>query len=759
MIVPILNPLRFYAPNASRVKENNPFFLSQNYWNELNGSYQPKFLDKLQCIAYEDSLGGVYGFSDVSEFIGTPTNPRIENCKFCFDGGNAIYTNLDGATIGKVLIVKYSGTIDIEVRENTTVIHSYTGLTDGLFIHELTQNYVNLTINIEVSDPTCILGAMVVEPFITYDTCNDTIRAYPIDICSHGGVYLINLQSNYFRQTLDFLPIAVAFGSGLVDIEITYSNGTIITGNYDNSISFQDKIDATLNLLTAFEKIITTPTVIIRDNLITTIEFIQGVTRVVISPTGVQQFNTDCCNISIGDYESEFFTIINQQDKEFLKLQKVSYLSYFMDKDMAFSDLWEAHILVESKLIYTKGSDKEIFEGQNKNTILDDKALRLRIFRSGAIPYYLAEQLDLIFGFNLNIDGVNYVAHEQTEIEEITSNTDLFNFECILRAQDFDLDAANSLYSQAIIAFKNATLRVNGGVIKSLSSGEVWNLKVEVDGVESGTFDGIDTWEIEGGGGLCDDASYTLKDTDDNILSSGTIPSGGTDDIIAPDASYLVEYANGTDIEIGSILSGGSATIVVPNPPTMMGAMPTQTGQTSSYALFDDGAVQFGRLVDFLTLPYNNGFGNTNRFTDTLGGQNFATNGNIVIDWSTWAFDSVEVIGYCYNIYSNFTGTRNRTDWGLNAPYTCSGFGSFYLINENMRNSISNLSLSSGFNGVPFNIPVSGFTNRFYTSSTISNGNSIVQSHGDPLSSQISPTSTLRAMLYRVFTWNGTTLT
>jgi hypothetical protein len=644
MIVPILNPLRFYSPNGSKVKENNPFFLSQNYWNDLTGSYQPKFLEKLECIAYEEEISGVYGFTDVSQFTGIPIEPRIENCKFCYDSGNAVFT-FGAASIGKVVVLKYSGDIDLSFRDGTTVIAAFTGSTDGVFIHTLTQNYTNLNLLIEANIPTCILGAMVIEPLLDYTTCEGEFEALPIDICSYGGVYLMQIEDE-----------------------------------------------------------------------------------------------VSCCKITIGDYESEFFSIISEEDKEFLKLQKVSYLSYFMDKDMAFSDLWEAHILVESKLIFTKGSDKEIFEGQNRNIILDDKALRLRIFRSGAIPYYLAEQLDLIFGFNLNIDGVNYVAHEQTEIEEITGNTDLFNFECVLRAQDFDLDAANSLYSQAIIAFKNATLKVNGDTIKSLSSGEVWELKVEVDGVESGTFDGVDTWEISGGGGgFCEPATFEI-----NGVEAGTAASGGNLEILVKQDGS----------QVGSLVGGEW---IIPSCPTMMGAMPTQTGQTSTYALNDDGAIRFGRLVNFTTLPYNNGFGNTNRFTDTLGGQTYAN--NIVIDWSTWACGSDQVIGYCYSPFSNFTGTRNRTDWCLNAPYTCSGFSGFYLINENMRNTISNLSLSSGFNGAPFNIAVSGFTNRFYTSSTISNGNAIFQSHGDPLSLIASPTTAARAMLYRVFTWNGSSLT
>ncbi len=268
------------------------------------------------------------------------------------------------------------------------------------------------------------------------------------------------------------------------------------------------------------------------------------------------------------------------------------------------------------------------------------------------------------------------------------------------------------------------------------------------------------------------DLELTLKDQDGNDIDATFTSNSIIVNVSGVECEPATFEING--VEVGTAASGGNLEIlvkqdgsevggliggewIIPPSPTMMGAMPTQTGQTSSYALNDDGSIRFGRLVNFTTLPYNNGFGNTNRFTDTLGGQTYAN--NIVIDWSTWACGSDQVIGYCYSPFSNFTGTRNRTDWCLNAPYTCSGFSGFYLINENMRNTISNLSLSSGFNGAPFNIAVSGFTNRFYTSSTMSNGTAIFQSHGDPLSLGASPTTAARAMLYRVFTWNGSSLT
>lgn len=67
-----------------------------------------------------------------------------------------------------------------------------------------------------------------------------------------------------------------------------------------------------------------------------------------------------------------------------------------------------------------------------------------------------------------------------------------------------------------------------------------------------------------------------------------------------------------------------------------------KTGQTTSYRTGDDGDLERGRNVDFTTLAENNPFGNTNRFTDELGGQTYTN--NIVIDWST--YDGSTVLGY-----------------------------------------------------------------------------------------------------------------
>ena len=72
-----------------------------------------------------------------------------------------------------------------------------------------------------------------------------------------------------------------------------------------------------------------------------------------------------------------------------------------------------------------------------------------------------------------------------------------------------------------------------------------------------------------------------------------------------------------------------------------VGATLMKTGQTVSYRTGDDGDIEAGRATSFTVLASNNPFGNTNRFTDELGGTTYTN--NIVIDWST--YDGSTVLG------------------------------------------------------------------------------------------------------------------
>lgn len=192
------------------------------------------------------------------------------------------------------------------------------------------------------------------------------------------------------------------------------------------------------------------------------------------------------------------------------------------------------------------------------------------------------------------------------------------------------------------------------------------------------------------------------------------------------------------------------------------GAMPTQTGQTTVVFTNSDGQTQRGRLVDFFTLSYNNVFGNTNRFTDILGGQNFSTNGNIVIDHSSKASQSNKILGYCFSTHSNQTGTQNQENWCLNEPYTCNGFSNFKVANKNEVDLIMNIESTNGINLAPFSIAATS-GNRFYTStgfSTTGNLNQAVYGpYTVPILTYVSRTNLFRAMLVREFTWNGSSLT
>jgi hypothetical protein len=181
------------------------------------------------------------------------------------------------------------------------------------------------------------------------------------------------------------------------------------------------------------------------------------------------------------------------------------------------------------------------------------------------------------------------------------------------------------------------------------------------------------------------DATAVLKDTLGNTLSTTNIPSGTSDDIIAPDAdvensdaSYTASIESGgtlvlpdSDVNVNGNLEGTFGSVkpididvtdgtnpvtptsigIVGNTVTIevpagggapVGATLMKTGQTTSYRTGDDGDIEAGRATDFFTLASNNPFGNTNRFTDELGGQTYTN--NIVIDWST--FDSATVLGW-----------------------------------------------------------------------------------------------------------------
>ena len=296
------------------------------------------------------------------------------------------------------------------------------------------------------------------------------------------------------------------------------------------------------------------------------------------------------------------------------------------------------------------------------------------------------------------------------------------------------------------------------------------------------------------------DLELILKNQDGDFINDATftgyeivVTQGGADARVSnSDDSYDVNVASGGDLELPDedITLNGGAFITKPSvknqdielvdtgdspitPDSVVGnkivvdtsagcvsrgLLPLQGGQTTSYATGDDGDLQRGRLVDYTTLPYNNGFGTTDRFTDELGGQTFTN--NIIIDWSTWD-GGTDVNGYILSINSDSnTGTNNWATWMSGQPYTTGGFGNWYVVNAAEINSLFNYELGASLNGYPFYQGATG-SDRYYTSTT-NRSNTSQAFYKDRYREnldRVGKTASLSAMWVRTFNWDGASLT
>lgn len=298
---------------------------------------------------------------------------------------------------------------------------------------------------------------------------------------------------------------------------------------------------------------------------------------------------------------------------------------------------------------------------------------------------------------------------------------------------------------------------------------------------------------------IIQDSFVNLKDTNSNIISTTFIPAEGSAGVIAPDALLHIKKENdGTitnlsllsnsnnqyivdnnDISVNGALSfdiyatealdirlrdtsnavitpisvtdsGNHATIVLP-PPASVGATLMKTGQTTSYRTGDDGDIEAGRATSFSVLASNNPFGNTNRFTDELGGQTYTK--NIVIDWST--YNGTNVLGY----YRTVSGADVAWNTAIDSALALSivGFTSGWrLPNKREMENIFNYSLSFGISYAPFNFP----NNAIWTSTTYTASTTLAYVHAGSWINLNGKTGlNARWISCRTFTVSGTTLT
>jgi hypothetical protein len=180
-----------------------------------------------------------------------------------------------------------------------------------------------------------------------------------------------------------------------------------------------------------------------------------------------------------------------------------------------------------------------------------------------------------------------------------------------------------------------------------------------------------------------------------------------------------------------------------------VGATLMKSGQTTSYRTGDDGDIEAGRAISFSVLASNNPFGNTDRFTDELGGQTYTK--NIVIDWST--YNDTNVLGYYRLVNASDVTWNTAIDSALALSIT--GFTSGWrLPNIHEMLSICNYQLTQLLNYAPFSI-----TNTLWISTTYAASNTLAYTlSGSWINLSGKSGAGGRWIAVRTFTVNGTTL-
>lgn len=176
--------------------------------------------------------------------------------------------------------------------------------------------------------------------------------------------------------------------------------------------------------------------------------------------------------------------------------------------------------------------------------------------------------------------------------------------------------------------------------------------------------------------------------------------------------AITIRYANNDPVVVTTITDTETVFIgEVPNP--LNTSNPFKTGQTTSYAANDDGDLERGNGVSFTALSHNNYFGNTNRFTDDLGGQTYTS--GWVIDWATWN----QITGSYIMWYKTAQTGATWANAMAGQPYNVGGFADCYLPNATEIGQLYNFELASALNYAPFNYTVAGTASNLWTTTTV----------------------------------------
>lgn len=140
---------------------------------------------------------------------------------------------------------------------------------------------------------------------------------------------------------------------------------------------------------------------------------------------------------------------------------------------------------------------------------------------------------------------------------------------------------------------------------------------------------------------------------------------------------------------------------------------PLLTGQTTSYAAGDDGDLEKGRLVNYLTLDCNNEFGNTNRFTNSKGGSvDDGTDGSIV----AYMIDHATGLGWFSKAPLGLKNWADAVAFPITA--TDAGFSDWRTPNAHEAQQLNNNEIINPKSGT---ILTANMSFNFWTSTTLAN--------------------------------------
>jgi hypothetical protein len=187
----------------------------------------------------------------------------------------------------------------------------------------------------------------------------------------------------------------------------------------------------------------------------------------------------------------------------------------------------------------------EFFEQMPNLATVDEKFPYMFVTPVGATTY------ENMVEFDLDVYCVDRLQKDRTNMKFTISDTQLILSDLSIWLEDGDHDIdVERIYPQTPI--NNALLDyVDGWVMK---------IKVQVDRVElcEVPMDGIIPPDVS-----CEDATYSITDTDGNVLYSGSISSGGSLDQSIQDSTVSITDDNGNVLHSVSVLAEGSATQAV----------------------------------------------------------------------------------------------------------------------------------------------------------------------------------------------------